>query len=153
MAKVRPMINGTAYAWSQIEIQFSNIKQTLVGVKSISYSDEQEVQMNYGAGNMPVSRGHGRVTSEATIELAMEDVEAIRAQIPSGRMQDLGEFDVIVSFLHPEKAKIVTHTLKHCYISNNGVEVSEGDMEIATEYNLNPAYIQWNDSSIIGLIY
>lgn len=151
MSKPKPMINGTAYAWSQIEIQFSNIKQTLIGVKKISYSDEQEIQMNYGAGNMPVSRGLGRVTSEASVELAMEDVEAIRAQVASGRMQDLGEFDVIVSFLHPDKAKIITHTVKNCYINNNGVDVSEGDMEIATEYNLNPSHIQWNDSNIIGV--
>jgi hypothetical protein len=147
----KPMINGTAYGWSQIEIQFSNIKETLAGVKKISYSDEQEVQLNYGAGNMPVSRGFGRVTSEGAIEMSMEDIESIRSQIPSGRLQDLGEFDVIVSFLHPVEARIVTHTLKHCFINNNGVDAEEGAMEIATELNLNPAYIQWNDSNIIGL--
>jgi hypothetical protein len=150
MAKNKPMINGIAYSWSQIEIQLSNIKQTLVGVKKIEYSDEQEIQMNFGAGNMPVSRGHGRVTAEATIELSMEDVEAIRAQIPSGRLNDLNEFDVIVSYLHPDKAKIVTHTIKHCVFNTNNSGSEEGGMEITSELPLNPAYIQWNKSNIIG---
>ncbi|MEM6734481.1 MAG: hypothetical protein AAF620_00285 [Bacteroidota bacterium] len=147
----QPLINGKAYSWSQVEIRFSNISTPLNGVSKIEYSDEQKTEFNYGAGNFPVSRGFGNVESEAKITLHMEDIEDIRSNIPSGRLQDLGEFDVIVSYLHPVAARVVTHVIKNCYISNNGVEVSQDDMMIEKELELNPSHIQWNDSNIIGL--
>lgn len=147
----QPLINGTAYSWSQIDIKFSNITQSLNGVVKLEYEDEQKVEFNFGAGNFPVSRGFGNVESEAKITLQMEDIEAIRANIESGRLQDLGQFDVIVSYNHPEESRIVTHVIKNCYISNNGVEVAQDDTTIEKELNLNPSHIQWNDTDEIGL--
>lgn len=147
----QPYINGIAYSWSQIEIQLSNLTTPLNGVTKIDYMDEQETEFNYGAGNMPVSRGFGNVKAEAKITLQLEDVEAIRASIPSGRMQDLGEFDVVVTYNHPQANRIVTHYIKNCYINNNGVDMSDGDLKSEYEYNLNPSHIQWNNSNIIGV--
>lgn len=147
----QPLINGTSYSWSQIEIRFSNIATPLNGVSKIEYMDNQKVEFNFGAGNFPVSRGFGNVEAEAKITVQMEDIEAIRANIASGRLQDLGEFDVIVNYLHPDQARIVTHTILNCYISNNGVEVAQDDTVIEKELELNPSHIQWNDSSIIGV--
>jgi len=147
----QPLINGVAYSWSQIELRFSNITTPFSGITKIMYGDEQEVKNNFGAGNFPVSRGYGNVEAKASVTLQMEDIESLRANVPSGRLQDLGEFDVIVSYLHPVNARIITHTIKNCFVNNNEVDTSQNDTSIETELNLNPSHIQWNGSDIIGL--
>ena len=111
----QPMVNGTSYSWSQIELRFSNIVQEITGVTNIDYSEEQKTEFNFGANNRPVSRGYGNVVASASVTLHMDDIEAIRSNIPSGNLGDLGEFDVVISFLHPDSAKIISHTIKNCY--------------------------------------
>lgn len=147
---MQPMINGTSYSWSQIELRFSNIVQPIAGVTSIDYSDEQKTEFNFGANQFPVSRGMGNVVASGSVTLHMDDIEAIRANIPSGRLSELGNFDVIVSFQHPETAKIVTHTIKNCYLNENGVSVSQDDTIIEKQLTLNPSHILWNENLIIG---
>ena len=148
---MEPMINGTSYSWSQIELRFSNVVQPLSGVTNIEYSDEQKTEFNFGANNRPVSRGFGNVVSSASVTLHMDDIEGIRANIPSGSLQDLGEFDVIVTFLHPSTDKTVTHTVKNCYLNENGVSVGQDDTIIEKQLNLNPSHILWNDNLIVGV--
>lgn len=147
----QPMINGTSYSWSQIELRFNNITTPLAGLSNIDYADEQKVEFNFGANNRPVSRGFGNVVASASCTLHMDDIEAIRANIPSGALQDLGEFDVLVTFLHPDTSKEVTHTIKNCYLSQNGVSVGQDDTVIEASYNLNPSHILWNQNLILGV--
>ena len=148
---VEPMINGTSYSWSQIEIRLSNIVQPVAGISQIEYSDEQKREFNYGANSRPVSVGLGNVTASASLTIHMDDIEALRANIPSGSLQDLGQFDVIVTFLHPDDNKTVTHTLKNCYFNENGVSVGQDDTIIERQYNLNPSHILWTENLIVGL--
>jgi len=145
------MVNGTSYSWSQIELRFSNIVQEITGVTNIDYSEEQKAEFNFGANNRPVSRGFGNVVASASVTLHMDDIEAIRSNIPSGNLSELGEFDVLISFLHPDSAKIISHTIKNCYINENGVSVGQDDTIIEKQLNLNPSHVLWNDSLILGL--
>jgi len=146
-----PMINGTSYSWSQIEIRFTNVVQPFSGVSNIDYADEMKTEFNFGANNLPVSRGFGNVVASGSITLHLEDIELLRANIISGRLQDLGEFDVTVSFIHPDSGKIITHTMKNCFLNENGVSVGQDDTIIEKQLNLNPSHILWNDSLVIGL--
>lgn len=146
-----PMINGTSYSWSQIEIRFTNVVQSFSGVSSVEYADEMKTEFNFGANNLPVSRGYGNVVASASITLHLEDMESLRANIFSGRLQDLGEFDVIISFIHPDTNKVVSHTLKNCFLNENGVSVGQDDTIIEKQLNLNPSHILWNDSLVVGL--
>lgn len=140
MAQYAPLINGTAYSWSQIVL---NILGTQVaGVTSISYNETQEMQDNFGAGNRPVSRGYGRIQAEGSLTLHAEEVEALQAAVTTGRLQDIPEFDVVVSYL-PEGGNIVSHTLKNCRFRTNVREVSEGDMAIEVELELQVSHINW----------
>jgi hypothetical protein len=136
----QPLVNGTAYSWSQITLNILGVP--VAGVSAISYNEEQEMTDNYGAGNRPVSRGYGRITTEGSVTLHMEEVEAIQAAVSTGRLQDIPEFDVVVAYL-PEGGNIVTHTLKNCRFKNNGREVSEGDMAINVEIPLQISHINW----------
>jgi hypothetical protein len=136
----QPLVNGTAYSWSQITLNILGVP--VAGVSAISYNEEQEMTDNYGAGNRPVSRGYGRITTEGSVTLHMEEVEAIQAAVSTGRLQYIREFDVVVAYL-PEGGNIVTHTLKNVRFKNNGREISEGDMVVSVEIPMQISHINW----------
>ena len=146
-----PMINGVSYSWSQIEVKFRDVAQSMSGLSSINYDDVETSAFNYGANNFPVSQGKGNVVSTGSITLHLDDVEALRKNILSGRLQDLGTFDVIVAYAHPDDDKKITHTLKGCHFSQNQVSTSQDDTVMEASYDLHPAHIFWSDSLIIGL--
>jgi len=148
---MNPLVNGRAYDWAQVFVKASQGSMPFFGIKSIKYDDTQEMENNYGAGNMPVSRGYGNYSATASITLTMEEIEKLQQGIPSGRLQDYPEFDVTVSFVHTEQAKIVNHVIRNCKFKNNGRDMNQNDKEFATELELLVSHIDWNDSKILGL--
>lgn len=136
----QPLVNGTAYAWSQIDLKI--LGQSVNGVTAISYEDNQEMQDNYGAGNRPVSRGYGKIECKASMTLEMAEVEALQAAVNSGRVQDIPEFDVIVSFM-PDGGIVRNHTLKNCRFKGNKRDVKQGDMTVEVEMELQVSHIAW----------
>ncbi|WP_222931248.1 hypothetical protein, partial [Xanthovirga aplysinae] len=72
----------------------ANGDKPFYGITSISYSDNQEIENQYGAGNMPVSRGFGQYTAEASLTLTMEEVEKIQESVATARLQDIPEFNL-----------------------------------------------------------
>lgn len=137
----QPLINGEAYTWSQIKLNI--LDQRIAGVSSISYDEEQEMQNNYGAGNMPVSQGLGRVSYSGSLSLQMEELEALQNAAPNRRLQAIPAFDIVVSFIPEGGSNIVNHTLKACRFKNNGREISEGDQMIEKEIELLVGFIKW----------
>lgn len=136
----QPLVNGTAYSWSQIDLILFGTP--VAGVTKVSYKEKQEMQNNYGARNSPVSRGYGKKEPEASITLEMAEVEALQAAIASGNLQDIAEFDIVVSYI-PEGSEIRTHTLHNCKFMENGRDVSSGDMTIEVELPLLISHISW----------
>lgn len=136
----QPLVNGTSYAWSQVEVRIFN--QPVSGITAISYEEKQEVQDNYGAGNRPVSRGYGKIESMGSITLEMAEVEALQAATTDGNLLSIPEFEAQVSYL-PEGGKIVTHTLNNCRFKGNKREVKSGDMAVEVELELQISHITW----------
>ena len=134
------LINGSAYSWSDIKINIFNTR--VVGIDALKYSEEEEIVDNFGAGNRPVSRSYGAITTEGSITLHMEEIEALQAASPSGRLQDIEPFDIIVAFL-PKNGVVRTHTLKNCQFMSNGRELTQGESKIAQEITLAIAEIKW----------
>jgi hypothetical protein len=137
---MQPLINGTAYAWSQVELRIFN--QAVAGVVDIKYDDMQQMQDNKGAGEFPVSRGYGNIEAKGTITLEMAEVEALQAAAPQGRINKIPEFDIVVSYL-PEGGVIKTHTLHNCRFKGNKRELKSGDMTINVELELQVSHISW----------
>lgn len=136
-----PLINGTAYAWSQIELRLFNT--VVAGIKSIEYSDKQEMVNNYGAGQYPVSRSYGKYEAEAKIKLEMAEVVALQKAAPNGRLQDIPEFDIPVAYL-PQGGVIVADTLKNCRFKSNARAANSGEAEgIDVELELILSHIAW----------
>lgn len=145
------LINGRNYDWSMIQFNFSNIQgTTIMGISAINYSEEQDSELQYGVGTKAIGRGLGNEKAEGSITMDMNTVVQLQNLTPTGKLIDLGEFDLVVTFNHPESDKTIVHTLKNCIILQQGVEVSQNDMKIEKEFNLNPGSIEWGDSSLVG---
>lgn len=136
----QPLINGRAYSWAEIDVRIG--RTPVYGIIAITYDEEQEMEDNFGKGNRPVSRGYGNITTTGSITLDMEEIEALQDASITGRLQDLEEFDITVSY-QPEGGVIRTHKLKNCRFKTNGRTANQGDMRISQEIQLQIAEIKW----------
>jgi len=126
------LINGQAYDYTQIIMSVLGVP--VAGVTSINYTEEQEKTNNYGAGNRPVSRGRGAIEASGSIELSMNEVEALRDAAPNGSMLAIPPFEITVVYLNLQK--VVTHKLKNVEFTNDGVETSQGDTDIRRTFDI-----------------
>lgn len=126
------LVNGRAYDFTQITAVVLGVP--LAGVSAINYTEEQEKVNNMGQGNRPVSRGKGPIDSFGSLEISMNDVEAIRDAAPSGSLLQVPMFDIVVVFGNPQKP--VTHVLKNCEFLNDGVESTQGDTDIRRTFDI-----------------
>lgn len=135
-----PLINGVAYSWGQIILTI--LGAPIAGVSEIEYDDKQDIVDNYGAGNFVNSRGFGKVETSAKIKLSMEEVEALTNKAPGRRIQNIPEFDTIVTYLNPGGA-VVRHVLKNCRFKNNNRKPKSGDTMIGVDIDLAVSHIEW----------
>lgn len=141
MADFTPLVNGQAYAYADIILSIAG--SPVAGVTAISYTDAQEVTENYGAGRFPVSRGLGKIESEATITIERTELNALINAAADKRLQNVGEFDVTVSYVPAGNAP-VTDILKNCRFKNTVGGASEGDSNTVAELELAVSHILWN---------
>lgn len=107
----KPNINGVAYAHSDIIVNILGVP--VVGVTEITYSDPQQMELNYGAGNQPISVGFGKVEPTGSITLEMHEVEKLAEVAPFGKIQNIPFFDIGVNF-KTEDGKFARHRLAQC---------------------------------------
>jgi hypothetical protein len=136
----QPLVNGVAYHWATVEVNIFN--QAIAGITSIEYDDDQEMQDNYGAGIYPVSRSYGKVKASAKLTLEMAEVVALQKAVPSGRIQDIAEFDVVVTYA--TGLTVVTDTIKNCRFMKNARAPKSGSAEgIMVDIPLITSHIEW----------
>lgn len=139
-----PLINGVNHSWASIKINM--LGRTVIGVSKITYDDDTVLENNYGAGNMPVSRGVGNYTAKASIELHQAETVAIQAAaLQNGieRVQDIPPFDVVVAYVPTGSNQLVTDVIKNCQFKTNGRDVSQGDTLIKHSHELVVSHIIW----------
>jgi len=136
-----PLINGRAYDFSQIQALISGVP--IASISSIEYSEDQKKENNFGSGDRPVSRGHGAIEAKAKITMSMNDVEALRKTVPTGSLLKIPAFDITVVYLHPTSANVVTHTLKNCEFTSDGVSGSQGDTDLKRDFDLICSHITY----------
>jgi len=135
-----PLINGVAYGWADIVALIAGIPMT--GIVAIEYEDKQEVKNHYGAGRYPVSGGKEWIECPAKITLEMDEVLAIQAKAPNGRLQDIAPFPVQVSYL-PDNGQIVHDIIRDCQFTANARKWKEGDTNQPVELELIVSKIDW----------
>jgi hypothetical protein len=147
-----PLINGRSFDWSMVAVRLSNGTIPLMGITAITYEDEQEIENNYGAGNMPVSKGYGNYTASCTITVPMEEVIKIQRATESKRLQDVPSFDLVVSYIHPQLDRQVNDVIRNCDFTKNSRSLNQNDKTFPIELTLHCSHIDWDDSSILGLV-
>lgn len=136
-----PLINGRSYDFAQINASINGV--ILASCSSIEYSEEQKKENNFGAGDRPVSRGHGAIEAKAKMTISMNDVEAIRKTVTGGSLLKIPAFDVVVTYLHPTSANVVNHVLKNCEFTSDGVSGSQGDTDLKRDFDLVLSHITY----------
>lgn len=135
-----PFINGKLYDWADIVTTIAGVPVT--GIVAIEYSDDQEVEVKYGAGRYPVGYGKGRIKPTAKITLYQEEVEAIQAQSVNGRLQDIAPFNINVTYM-PDSGIVKTDKLRNCMFKNNKRDWKEGDTGKTVELDLLLSNVDW----------
>lgn len=125
------LINGTAYDFSQITPLY--LGAALVSMSAIDYEETQEKTNNMGTGNRPVSRGRAGIDASGSIELAQNDIEALRNIAPNGSLLLLPPTDFILIFGNP--GAIQTHILKNFEFLTDGGGGTVGDTDLKKSFN------------------
>jgi len=135
-----PLVNGKSYEHADVTMIIMGIP--MVGLTAVEYKEDVEITNVYATGRLPVSRTHGVVTPTAKITLLMEDVMNIVASAPNGRLYDIPEFDIVVSFTDTDLIPVV-HTIKNCRFKNQGVSSTQGSDAVSIELDLICSDIKW----------
>ena len=131
--KGKALINGVAYTHADIVLNILGVP--VVGVTAINYSDPQEMTLNHGTGNQPVSVGIGRLTPQGNITLYKEEVEKLQLVAPGGKLQNIPFFPIGVNFL-TEDGKFSRHSLKMCKFKGRNPTSQQGNSAIEESLEL-----------------
>lgn len=134
-----PLINGIS--WSYAAITTLILGQPIAGITGVNYAEKQEISDNMGAGTFSVNRTFGGVKYEGSIKLMMEEVEALQLAAPNGRLQEIPEFNIIVSY--EQNGRVATHNLVNCRFKDNLRDSKTGDMTVEVEIALAIGQIKW----------
>ena len=134
-----PLINGQAFSYVQITPLFLGVP--LVSMSSITYEEIQEKVNNFGIGNRPVSRGRGAIDASGSMELSMNDIEAMREVAPNGSLLLIPASDFVLVFGNPQNVQ--THVLKNLEFTNDGVTGAQGDTDLKLTLNFVISDVQY----------
>ena len=132
---------GTVQGWNNITVNI--LGRDLEGINKVTYEDTQAKENVYGAGAMPIGRSRGNYEPTASIGLLKEEVDALKRSLPRGkRIQDIQPFDMIVKY--EVDGLVMVDIVRNCEFKNNGVDVSQSDGSISTDFELICSHIDWN---------
>ena len=134
-----PLVNGISFDFVQLTPLFLGVP--LVSMSSITYEEIQEKINNFGIGNRPVSRGRGAIDASGSIELSMNDLEAMREVAPNGSLLLLPASDFVLVFGNPQN--IQTHILKNLEFTNDGMTGAVGDTDLKLTLNFVISDVQY----------
>ena len=136
-----PLINGKSYEYADITCVILGVP--IVGITAIEYAEVANITNVYATGRYPVSRGHGTIEPTAKITMLMEEVNNIVSVAPNGRLYDIPEFDIIVTYTDVNLVPVV-HKINNVRFKNNKVGAATGDTSIPVELDLVPSHISWS---------
>lgn len=136
-----PLINGVEPSWANLTVNIAGVPT--IGITKIDYSDEQVIENIEGAGQYPVGRGYGKIDAKCSVTLLRSSVESIRASSPTGRLQDIAPFDIVVCFVPVGSGTVITHKVRNCQFKKDGLSIKAGDTKNETDFELLPSHIEW----------
>ena len=135
-----PLINGKAYEFADITCVI--LGTPILGVTAIEYGETDNSENIYATGRYPVARGFGQIEPTASITILMNEVMNIVSVAPNGRIQDIPEFDIIVTFTDVNLIPVV-HKIRNCRFKTNMITSATGDTSIPMDLELIISHIEF----------
>ena len=133
---------GTMQGWNSVTVNV--LGRDVEGITELAYNDTTKKENVYGAGKYPVGRGRGNYEAKASITLLKEEVDAMKLALPQGKtIQDIAPFD-IVSEWTGDNGVILKDRIRNAEFMNDGVEIKQNDVSVATKYDLIISHVEWN---------
>lgn len=137
-----PLINGVEPSWANIAVTIGGFPEN--AITAISYEDKQNIENIMGAGQRPIARGYGNIECTASITLLRSAIEAIRsASVLTKRLSDIAPFDITVVFTPMNGSALITHKLRNCQFTTDGVEAKQGDTKLEKQMDLIISHIEF----------
>ena len=137
MATIRK--DGKAYDSGDVVVTMLGTVES--EVKEISYSTNQEHQVNHSLANDATSWSMGKRTHEGSVTLYMNCAKKLE-KLAGGDLTKLAPFDINVTYVN-QFNDVVNDTLV-CKFTSMGRQVT-GDMGLAFQYNLLVLDISYNN--------
>lgn len=122
--------NGKAYDSGDVIVTIDG--EVTDEVKEITYSTDQEHQINHSLANRGTSWSQGKITDQASITLYMAAIILIEKR-GGGNLLRIRPFDIQVTFVN-EYNEIINDTIT-CKFQSQGREVT-GDMALTKQFDL-----------------
>jgi len=143
-------INSKTYDWRMISLQFDvpGFSQPIIptGVTSIKYSQTRDSQWNFGIGGRAISKGFGNTVAEGSITMAAFELQNIKDRMTKEAgdigiyLQNLPMFNILVIY-NFDDGTTKTDVIRNCSFNTDASEVSQNDMFIQVDINLDPSDI------------
>jgi hypothetical protein len=132
---------GNLTGWNNSAVNLFG--RELEGIDAFKYSDEENIQMEYGAGKYPVGTSSGNYKADASISLYFEENVALLKSLPKGmRIQEIPAFDLPVTYEHD--GSIYTDIVRNCRFKSNGRDGKNDQGKMVMEYPLVCSHIDYN---------
>ena len=112
------------YEWSNLSILL--LGRFLTGVRSVSYTAQQDKEFVYGAGTAPRAIQAGNLSYEGEMRVLQSELEAMITASPNKNPLSL-RFDIVITYADSESTNVVTDLLKFCEIARLPKSLAQGD--------------------------
>jgi acetoin utilization deacetylase AcuC-like enzyme len=134
------MINGKNYDWEDVKIFLNGVP--VADVDEINYTDEQEFELLYAAGSMPIGAGRGNYKGSGDINLKREAYDELNniARAVGKRIYDFRPGLIVVSygakvisedsdFIGVSYSPLHTETLQNVLFTKRNFATKQNDKE------------------------
>lgn len=136
-------VNNVSYDWNDIEIHFSLIDYDPIGVSSINYSTNHQIDYEYSRTGFAVGRKYGKYQCSGSITLDYYELTQLRRDV-------VGIFNaavpIDVKVIYKKDNATFIDTLYGCVLSypdSGGGNQGEANLEATIQ--LNPVWIKYGN--------
>jgi hypothetical protein len=144
MPTQNPLINGVVHDWSSVRISVRG--KTILGVRTLTYSDKLESTKVYGTHPQPLGRTRGRYEAEGSLGLYLAEANELLTILGPGFSEV--PFDIICSY-SDGVSPVITDTLRGARLVGPATDYSEGGDPLGLEFDLDILAILWNGKASV----
>lgn len=138
-----PLINGTRFDFSSVQLSVPGIGRVFEGVKSITYSDELNPGKLRGTRSQVIGRTRGQYEASGSLEMYASEAQSFIDALGPGYMERV--FLVNIGYSEPSMADLTyADQLVGCRIKKVENSGNEGEEGLAIKFDLDVMHIVRN---------